>query len=85
MSDKVTLTVELPEALIPLTGMSAKALPAEIAKLLAAELVRRGELTYTRAAELLEISQAEFMAYLCSRRVSILALTPDELREELSA
>jgi len=85
MGEKVSLTVGLPGALIPLMGLSAETLPAEIARLIAAELVRRGELTYTQAAEVLEISQAEFIAYLGAQRSSIFRLAPDELHDEVSA
>ena len=82
MEEKVDLTVQLPRAFVPLVGVSEEALPAEIEKLLALELVRRGALTYTRAAELLGISQAEFISYLSTRHVSIFQFAPDELRDE---
>jgi len=85
MEEKIHVTVELPSVFVPLVGVSAKALPAEIKKLLALELVRRGELTYTRAAELVGMSQAEFMACLSTRQVSIFQFTPDELREEIES
>ena len=83
MEEKIHVTVELPSVFVPLVGVSAKALPAEIEKLLALELVRQGKLTYTRAAELLGTSQAEFMIWLGSRQISIFQFTPDELREEI--
>lgn len=83
MAERVNLTVELPRAFIPLVGVSEEALPAEIEKLVALELVRQGALTYTRAAELVNMSQAEFISYLSTRQVSIFQFAPDELRDEV--
>ncbi|MEE8390560.1 MAG: UPF0175 family protein [Anaerolineae bacterium] len=85
MEERVNLTVELPRAFIPLVGVSEEALPAEIEKLVALELVRQGVLTYTRAAELVGTSQAEFISYLSTRQVSIFHFAPDELRDEVGA
>jgi predicted HTH domain antitoxin len=84
MEERVNLTVELPRAFVPLVGVSQESLPAEIERLLALELVRRGALTYTRAAELVSMSQAEFISYLSTHQVSIFHLASDELREEVS-
>ncbi len=77
--EKVSLSVKLPKEFVPLVGVREEALPMEIEKLLAMELVRRGALTYTRAAELVDMSQAE--SYLGAHQVSIFQLAPDELRE----
>jgi predicted HTH domain antitoxin len=85
MAERIKLAVELPRTFIPLVGVSEETLPSEIEKLVALELVRRGELTYTRAAELIGMSQAEFISYLGAHQVSILCLTPDELRDEVAA
>ena len=85
MKDRVRIAIDLPRAFIPLTGISEEALPAELRKLLATELVKRGELTYTKAAELLDVSQAEFTAYLSDHGVSTLHFAPDELRDEIGA
>jgi predicted HTH domain antitoxin len=83
MAERVKLTVELPRAFIPLVGVSEEALPVEIEKLVALELVKLGMLTYTRAAELIGVSQAEFISYLSTRQVSIFRFAPDELRDEV--
>lgn len=83
--ERVSLTVELPRVFVPLAGVSEESLPRELEKLLALELVRRGALTYTKAAELLGMSQAEFIACLSARQVSIFQFAPDELREEVEA
>ena len=83
--NQVRVTIDLPRAFVPLTGISEEALPAELRKLLATELVRRGELTVAKAAELLEVSQAEFITYLSDHGVSIFHFAPDELRDEIGA
>ena len=83
MTERVKLAVELPRVFVPLVGVSEEALPAEIEKLLALELVRREALTYTKAAELVGMSQAEFIAYLGAHQVSIFRFAPDELRAEV--
>lgn len=83
MVERISLTVELPRAFAPLVGVSEEALPAEIEKLLALELVRQGALTYTRAAELVGMSQAEFISFLSAHQVSIFRFAPDELRDEV--
>jgi predicted HTH domain antitoxin len=85
MQDMVNVTVELPKVFVPLVGVSEEALPAEIGRLLALELVRQGALTYTRAAELVGMSQAEFISYLGTRQVSIFRLAPGELKEEVAS
>jgi predicted HTH domain antitoxin len=81
--EKLKLAVELPKAFVPLVGVSEEHLPEEIERLLALELVRRGALTYTKAAELVGVSQAEFITYLGDHEISIIHLAPDELEEEL--
>ena len=85
MEEKIELTVKLPKVFASLADVSEEALPGEIEKLLALELVRGKALTYTRAAELLGISQAEFISFLSAHGVSIFGFAPDELRDEVRA
>ncbi|MBS1252184.1 MAG: hypothetical protein MAG451_01222 [Anaerolineales bacterium] len=85
MDERVSVTVELPSIFVPLAGVSEESLAQEVEKLFALELVRRGALTYTRAAELVGISQAEFISYLGKQQISIFQFAPDELREEMSS
>lgn len=80
----VTITMELPKELLMLTGKGESELSLELKKLLALELVRSGVLTYGKAAELMGISQAEFMTYLGQHGISIFDYTDEELRQELS-
>jgi predicted HTH domain antitoxin len=83
MAERVSLTVELLRVFVPLVGVSEEALPVEIEKLLALELVRQGRLSYTKAAELVGMSQAEFVSYLSTCQVSVFQFAPDELQEEV--
>lgn len=85
MQEKIKLSVQLPRLFVSLANVSEEALPGEIEKLLALELVRGKALTYTRAAELLGISQADFISYLSTKGVSIFGFAPDELRDEVRA
>lgn len=48
------------------------------------DLVREGRLSYSKAAELLEISQAEFLAFMAHHRVAPFAFTEGELEQELA-
>ena len=83
MADTVTLVLDIPKEVVPLTGDRERDLPQTLKKLLAFELVRRGAVAYGKAAELLGIGQAEFITYLAERGVSIFQLSPDELRQEV--
>ena len=53
----------------------------EVAKLLALELFREGEVSLGRTAEFCDVSQAEFMQYAAEREVP-LHYTPDDLEED---
>ena len=83
MADTVTLVLDIPKEVVPLTGDRERDLPQTLKKLLALELVRRGAVAYGKAAELLGIGQAEFITYLTEREVSIFQFSPDELRQEV--
>ena len=48
------------------------------------ELVREGRLAHTKAAELLEISLTEFLAFMARHQVSPFVFTEAELADELS-
>ncbi len=84
MSEMVKVTLEIPREVVTLTGREEKELPQALKLLLAVELVRQGTLTYGKAAELLGVGQAEFIAYLGEHKVSIFQFAPDELRQEVA-
>ena len=83
MGDMVTLVLDLPKEVVPLTGGRERDLPQTLKKLLALELVRQGAVTYGQAAELLGIGQAEFISYMAEHQVSIFQFAPDELSQEV--
>jgi len=83
MADTVTLVLDIPKEVVPLTGGRERDLPQTLKKLLAVELVRQGAVSYGKAAEMLGIGQAEFITYLAERQVSIFQFSPDELRQEV--
>ena len=83
MIDTVTLVLDLPKEVVPLTGGRERDLPQTLKKLLALELVRQGTVTYGKAADLLGIGQAEFIACMAEHQVSIFQFAPDELRQEV--
>ena len=83
MGDMVTLVLDLPKEVVPLTGGREPDLPQTLKKLLALELVRQGAVTYGQAAELLGIGQAEFISYMAEHQASIFQFAPDELRQEV--
>ena len=71
-----TVQVDLPEDLLRAASVNANALsPAsasrEVAKLLALELYREGSVSLGRAAELCDVSQAEFMQFAADREVAL--------------
>ncbi len=84
MGETVRLTVEIPKEVLALTGQAEKDLSQALKQLLALELVRQGALTYGKAAEILEIGQADFIAFLANHKVSIFQLSPGELQQEIS-
>ncbi len=83
MREMVKLTLEIPQEVVVLTGRSERELPHALKQLLAVELVKQGALTFGKAAELLGVGQAEFVAFLAEHKVSIFQFSPDELRKEV--
>ena len=79
----VEIHLALPEEILSLARLSREEVAAEMSRLLLLELVREGRVAYGKAAELLNISQAEFLAYMAKHQVSPFQLTPDELSKEL--
>lgn len=80
-----TVSVDIPRELLPTAWLGRADLAIEIRKLLAVELVRRGELAFTKAAEILAIPQGEFIECLAEHHVSIFDHERDEIRNELGA
>jgi predicted HTH domain antitoxin len=79
----VEIHMTLPEEVLVLVRLGKEEIGAEMQRLLLLELVREGRISYGKAAELLGISQAEFLAYMAKHRISPFQYTPDELAKEL--
>jgi predicted HTH domain antitoxin len=79
----VEIHMTLPEEVLALARLGKEEIGDEMQRLLLLELVREGRISYGKAAELLGISQAEFLAYMAKHRISPFQYTPDELAKEL--
>jgi len=76
------IILEIPEEIL----ISLKETPSELSRdirmLAAAKLYELGKLSSGRAAQLADMSRVSFLRALSQYGVSILALTPDELRQD---
>jgi predicted HTH domain antitoxin len=81
--ERLRITVELPEDALAISQLSRQAAGEEMRRLFFLELVREGRLSHAKAAELLEISLAEFLAFMARHRVSPFAFAEGELEREL--
>jgi predicted HTH domain antitoxin len=80
---RIEIHMTLPKEVLAIAQCGKEEIAAEMQRLLLIELVREGRVAYGKAAELLGISQAEFLAYMAKHRVSPFQFTPDELSKEL--
>jgi len=80
---QIQIHIALPEEVLTLARLDKEEIAAEMQRLLLLELVRDGRVPYGKAAELLGISQAEFLAYMAKHQVSPFQFTPNELAKEL--
>jgi hypothetical protein len=75
------VTVEIPEEVLALAGLSGSSPSGGASKLLALELFREARVSLGRAAELAGISLEEFMAFSAAREVP-LHYTAEDLNED---
>ena len=80
---KLRIAVELPEDARAISQLTRRAAGEEMRRLFFLDLVREGRLSHAKAAALLEISQAEFLALMARHRVSPFVFTEGELAKEL--
>ena len=78
------ISIDLPEDALAINQLSRRAAGEGMRRLFFLDLVREGRLSHSKAAELLEISQAEFLTSMARHRVLPVALTEDELEQELA-
>jgi len=80
---KLRISVELPEDALEISQLSRRTAGEEMRRLFFLDLVKDGRLSHAKAAELLEISLAEFLTFMARHRVSPFVLTEHELAQEL--
>lgn len=80
---KLRISIELPEDALAISQLSRRAAGEEMRRLFFLDLVREGRLSHSKAAELLEVSQAEFLAFMARHRVSPFVFAEGELEQEL--
>ena len=80
---QIEIHITLREEVLALARLDKEEVATDMQRLLLIELIREGRVTYGKAAELLGISQAEFLAHMSKHEVSPFQFTPDELSTEL--
>lgn len=80
---KLRIAVDLPEDALAISQLSRRAAGEEMRRLFFLDLVREGRLSHAKAAELLEISLAEFLTFMARHRVSPFVFPEGELEQEL--
>ena len=80
---KLRISIDLPEDALAVSQLSRQAVGEEMRRLFFLDLVREGRLSHAKAAELLEISLAEFLAFMAKHHVSPFTFTEEELEREL--
>ena len=79
-----TISIDLPETAFLSLGKTPKDLGREILVAAVVKWFELGTVSQGKAAEILEISRAEFLEILSDYRVSAWQYTKEELDEELS-
>lgn len=80
---KLKISIDLPEDALAISQLSRQAAGEAMRRLFFLDLVREGRLSHAKAAELLEISLAEFLAFMARHHVSPFVFTDEELEREL--
>ncbi len=78
------LTIELPVELLQLLGSEEEA-KREAKCALVLDLVRRGKLSRSKAAELLQIPLWDFPSFLAQYRIPWFDYSPEQLQQDLQA
>lgn len=80
---KLRISIDLPEDALAISQLSRRAAGEEMRRLFFLDLVREGRLSHAKAAELLEISLAEFLAFMARHHISPFTFAEGELEREL--
>lgn len=79
-----TVLIHIPEAAFPFLGKNQADLGRELLTAAVVKWFELGTISQGKAAEILEISRAEFLDVLSAYRVSAWQYTKEDLDEELS-
>lgn len=82
-SRMTTLTLAIPEALLLQDGASLSELSREAQKEIAFHFFRTGRATSGQAAEMAEMNRVEFMLEAGRRKIPLLDLDTEELKQEI--
>jgi predicted HTH domain antitoxin len=80
---KLRISIDLPEDALEISQLSRRTAGEEMRRLFFLDLVKDGRLSHAKAAELLEISLAEFLTFMARHRISPFVLSEHELAQEL--
>lgn len=81
----VSVTVDVPQALLAECGLSAEMASAEILRAFVLSLYRRDRISSGKAAQLLGIHRLDFIRLLAEEKIPYLDYTPEELAAEIAA
>lgn len=79
-----TLTIELPESIFTTLRRSPRELQQDVRLAAAIDWYNRGLVSQGRAAEIAEMTRADFIDALAERRVEVVQIDFDGLDEELA-
>ena len=79
----ITLSLNLPQELIPLLEANETELQRRILELIVLELVRKQQISTGKAAEMLGISKWEFVQKLGQNNIPYFTQSPEELLAEV--
>jgi len=80
-----TLTIDLPEGVLSSLHQSPSEAERDVRLAVAVEWYRRGVMSQGKAAELAEMSRADFIDELAARKIDVIQVDLDELRREAGA
>ena len=81
MSKRLSVELELPEEVV--AALQDEDVAAMAREALVMELLREHRISQGKAAEILEITRSELFTLMAKYQVSVVDLSPEELRSEL--
>jgi DNA-binding NtrC family response regulator len=82
MTKRINLELDLPDEVA--AELSNEDLTAKVKESLVLELLREHRISQGKAAELLCIHRSDLFPLMTKYQISVVALTPEELRDELN-